>query len=124
MSANDALHPIRLLCRIKWSSHQVIQAQDGQAEIALARQTKPNLTLLDIQLAVMGGYAVDRELQQNRELRDVPIVAVTSYAMVGDREQVLAAGCVGYLEKLISIRRRNRTILAGAKTKRRTRGSP
>jgi len=84
------------------SGYQVIQARDGQAGIALARQFKPDLILLDIQLPVMDGYAVARELVQNGELRDVPIVAVTSYAMVGDRERVLAAGCVGYIEKPIN----------------------
>jgi two-component system cell cycle response regulator DivK len=73
-----------------------------KAGIALARQIKPDLILLDIQLLVMDGYAVARELRQDGELRDVPIVAVTSYAMVGDREQVLAAGCVGYIEKPIN----------------------
>ena len=82
--------------------YQVFQAEDGQAGIALAHQIKPDLILLDIQLPVMDGYAVARELRQNGELREVPIVAVTSYAMVGDREQVLAAGCVGYIEKPIN----------------------
>ena len=84
------------------SEYQVIQARDGQTGIALARQINPDLILLDIQLPVMDGYAVARELAKNGELRDVPIVAVTSYAMVGDRERVLAAGCVGYIEKPIN----------------------
>ena len=84
------------------SGYQVIQARDGQAGIALARQSRPALILLDIQLPVMDGYAVARELRENNELRDIPIVAVTSHAMVGDRERVLAAGCGGYLEKPIN----------------------
>ena len=50
----------------------------------------------------MDGYAVARELTRNGELRVTPIVAVTSYAMVGDREHILAAGCVGYIEKPIN----------------------
>ena len=84
------------------SGYRVIQARDGQAGIALAQQSKPDLILLDIQLPVMDGYAVARALRQNGELQDVPIVAVTSYAMAGDRERVLAAGCVGYIEKPIN----------------------
>ncbi len=84
------------------SGYQVIQARDGQAGIALARQSKPDLILLDIQLPIMDGYAVAREITKSGELRDVPIVAVTSYAMLGDRERVLAAGCVGYIEKPIN----------------------
>jgi len=82
--------------------YQVFQAQDGQAGIALACQIKPDLILLDIQLPMMDGYAVARELTRNGELQGVPIVAVTSYAMVGDREHALAAGCVGYIEKPIN----------------------
>lgn len=82
--------------------YQVLQAQDGPAGIALARQMRPDIILLDIQLPMMDGYAVARELTQNGELQGVPIVAVTSYAMVGDRERALAAGCVGYIEKPIN----------------------
>jgi two-component system cell cycle response regulator DivK len=82
--------------------YRVFQAADGKAGIEAARQNKPDLILLDIQLPVMDGYSVARELKQNGELKEVPIVAVTSYAMVGDRERVLAAGCVGYLEKPIN----------------------
>ena len=82
--------------------YQVIQARDGEAGIALARRIKPDLILLDIQLPVMDGYAVARELTRDEELRGIPIVAVTSYAMLGDRERILAAGCVGYIEKPIN----------------------
>ncbi len=80
----------------------VIQARDGREGIEAAKQTKPALILLDIQLPVMDGYAVARELRSNPELTDVPIVAVTSYAMVGDRERILATGCDGYIEKPIN----------------------
>jgi two-component system cell cycle response regulator DivK len=82
--------------------YQVFQAVDGKAGITLASQLKPDMILLDIQLPVMDGYAVARELMKNDELKNIPIVAVTSYAMVGDRERVLAAGCVGYIEKPIN----------------------
>ena len=82
--------------------YQAVQAWDGREGIELARQVKPALILLDIQLPVMDGYAVARELRSNPALADVPIVAVTSYAMVGDRERVLAAGCVGYIKKPIN----------------------
>ncbi len=82
--------------------HQVIQAESGSVGIELAQQLQPELILLDIQLPGMDGYAVARTLRQNPALSNVPIVAVTSYAMVGDRERVLAAGCSGYLEKPIN----------------------
>jgi len=82
--------------------YQVVQAWDGREGIELARQVKPALILLDIQLPEMDGYAVAQELKSNPALDDVPIVAVTSYAMVGDRERILAAGCQGYIEKPIN----------------------
>ena len=68
----------------------------------MAEQSKPDLVLLDIQLPELDGYAVARELKAKPSLAEVPIVAVTSYAMRGDRERVLAAGCQGYIEKPIN----------------------
>lgn len=82
--------------------YQVLQAGDGPTGIEMAHQLKPDLILLDIQLPGMDGYGVARELRQNRNLDDTPIIAVTSYAMVGDRERILDAGCVGYIEKPIN----------------------
>lgn len=82
--------------------YQVIQARDGQTGISLAHQIKPDLILLDIQLPVMDGYAVAHELTRSKDLHAVPIVAVTSYAMLGDRERILGAGCAGYIEKPIN----------------------
>jgi CheY-like chemotaxis protein len=82
--------------------YEVIQARNGYDGIAIAEQVSPALILLDIQLPKMDGYAVARELKSKPNLGAIPIVAVTSYAMVGDREQILAAGCTGYIEKPIN----------------------
>jgi CheY-like chemotaxis protein len=81
---------------------QILEAASGPDGIKLAGQVQPDLILLDIQLPLMDGYAVAQALRQNPALREVPIVAVTSYAMVGDRERVMAAGCTGYIEKPIN----------------------
>jgi two-component system cell cycle response regulator DivK len=81
--------------------HQVIQARNGVEGVAISRQQKPDLILLDIQLPIMDGYAVARELRKNAELARTPIIAVTSYAMPGDREHAVEAGCSGYIEKPI-----------------------
>jgi two-component system, cell cycle response regulator DivK len=81
--------------------YTVIAANDGPRGIQLAIGSPPSLILLDIQLPGMDGYDVARALRQQAALRQVPILAVTSYAMVGDREKALAAGCDGYLEKPI-----------------------
>jgi len=79
--------------------YAVVSAADGPAGIELARTDRPALILLDIQLPLMDGYAVARALRNNRDLRDIPIIAVTSFAMVGDREACLAAGMEDYISK-------------------------
>jgi CheY-like chemotaxis protein len=83
------------------SGYDVIQARDGREGIELANKIKPTMILLDIQLPVMNGYEVARQLKGEAETQHIPIVAVTSYAMVGDREKALEAGCTGYIEKPI-----------------------
>ena len=84
------------------SGYEVWEARDGQEGVATAERVKPDLILLDIQLPVMDGYAVARTLRTMPDLDKVPIVAVTSYAMAGDREKTIAAGCTGYIEKPIN----------------------
>lgn len=82
--------------------YEVEAAQDGQEGIEKAMRVKPGLILLDVQLPVMDGYAVARHLRSNPDLVRTPIVAVTSYAMPGDREKALESGCTGYIEKPIN----------------------
>ena len=81
--------------------YSVVPAADGVQGLTLARTLVPVAILLDIQLPRMDGYAVARALRGNLSLREVPIIAVTSYAMPGDREKALEAGCSGYIEKPI-----------------------
>jgi two-component system, cell cycle response regulator DivK len=82
--------------------YRVMTAVDGRRGIELARTLGPDIILLDIQLPAMDGHAVATTLREFESLRATPIIAVTSYAMVGDREKALAAGCTGYLEKPIN----------------------
>jgi CheY-like chemotaxis protein len=82
--------------------HEVWWARDGQAGLDAAMRDRPDLILLDIQLPVMDGYSVARALRARDELRTVPIVALTSYAMPGDGAKALDAGCTGYIEKPIN----------------------
>ena len=82
--------------------YRVVSAPDGQLGVDTAQKILPDLILLDIQLPTMDGYAVARALRAIPALTRTPIVAVTSYAMVGDREKCLAAGCNGYVEKPIN----------------------
>jgi two-component system, cell cycle response regulator DivK len=80
---------------IEQSGFTVIPALSGPEGIELAKRHQPALIVLDIQLPQMDGYAVAQALRRNSALKDVPIVAVTSFAMVGDREHALEAGCNG-----------------------------
>ena len=84
------------------NGHEIIQARNGDAGISLAAQTLPDLILLDIQLPGMDGYTVAKELRKNPSIASKPIVAVTSYALPGDRERILEAGCTSYIEKPIN----------------------
>jgi len=84
------------------NGHEVIQARSGEKGIAVAAQIFPDLILLDIQLPGMDGYTVAEELRKNPKIADIPIIAVTSYAMPGDRERILEAGCADYIEKPIN----------------------
>jgi two-component system cell cycle response regulator DivK len=81
--------------------YAVVAAADGRRGIEIAGTFVPGVILLDIQLPMMDGYAVAEALRRMPALARVPIVAVTSYAMAGDRERALAAGCTGYIEKPI-----------------------
>ncbi len=83
------------------NGYEVFSAPDGPQGIEQAEKILPHVILLDIQLPGMDGYAVARALRNHPTLRHIPIVAVTSYAMEGDREKTIAAGCNGYIEKPI-----------------------
>lgn len=82
--------------------YEVTQAESGLLGLELAARIRPDLILLDIQLPGMDGHAVAHTLKRDPRLKRIPIVAVTSYAMVGDREKSLAAGAEGYIEKPIN----------------------
>lgn len=82
--------------------YAVMAAEDGDHGIDMAQRFSPDLILLDIQLPRRDGYAVAHDLRQLQALQQTPIIAVTSYAMLGDREKSLAAGCNGYIEKPIN----------------------
>ncbi len=81
--------------------YEILQAETGPQGLAMAAHHRPDLILLDIQLPGMDGHAVAQALKSDPQLKAIPIVAVTSYAMVGDREKCLAAGAEGYIEKPI-----------------------
>jgi len=82
--------------------YSVIHAHNGKEALRIAEWERPDLVLLDIQMPEMDGYEAARLLRTMPGLEKVPVVAVTSYAMVGDREKAMRLGFVGYIEKPIS----------------------
>ncbi len=93
------LYLVRFILEKK--GYKVLAALDGRTGIEMASALKPDIILLGIQLPVMDGHAVAINIRKNPDLSKVPIVAVTSYAMPGDRKKVMDAGCNGYIEKPI-----------------------
>jgi len=85
---------------LKHGGYEVIPAASGKEGIELAIKEKPDLIFMDIQLPDIDGLEVTKKIRE--EEGNIPIIAITSYAMAGDREKILAAGCTGYLEKPIN----------------------
>ena len=80
----------------------VTHAANGEEALARAGGEPPDLILMDIQMPKMDGYEAARRFKGEEKLRHIPLVALTSYAMVGDRDRALAAGFAGYIEKPIA----------------------
>jgi len=83
--------------------YETVQARNGLDGIELARQHKPDLILMDIQLPEVSGIDVTRWLKEDEELRAIPVVAITAFAMKGDEERIRESGCEAYLSKPISV---------------------
>ena len=84
--------------------YDLIEAGDGEAGVAAATAQHPDLILMDIQLPVMDGYEATRRIKANPELKGIPIIVVTSYALSGDEAKARAAGCDAYVTKPYSPR--------------------
>ena len=79
--------------------YKIVEAVDGVEAIALVKQIKPDIILMDIQLPKKSGYDVTKEIKADPELKHIPIIAVTSYALSGDEDKALEAGCDAYVTK-------------------------
>ena len=84
--------------------YDMIEAGDGEAGVAAAAAQRPDLILMDIQLPLMDGYEATRRIKANPELKGIPIIVVTSYALSGDEAKARAAGCDAYVTKPYSPR--------------------
>jgi len=89
---------------LQFAGYEIVEASSGEQGVALAQDCEPDLVLMDLQLPQMDGTEALRILRESPRTRDVPVVAVTAFAMREDRERAFGAGFDGYLEKPISIR--------------------
>ena len=80
-----------------------LQTRDGMEALKIAREHRPDLILMDIQLPEVSGLEVTKWLKEDDELRDIPVVAVTAFAMKGDEERIREGGCEAYISKPISV---------------------
>jgi two-component system cell cycle response regulator DivK len=83
--------------------YQTVQTRNGLDALTLARVHRPDLILMDIQLPEVSGLEVTRWLKEDEELRGIPVVAVTAFAMKGDEERIRSGGCEAYVSKPISV---------------------
>jgi len=83
--------------------YATIQTRNGLEAIDLAREHRPALILMDIQLPEISGLEVTKWLKEDDELRDIPVVAITAFAMKGDEERIRSGGCEAYISKPISV---------------------
>ena len=94
------LYLIRFM--LEKNGYEVIEAKEGAIGVELAVKEKPDLVIMDVQLPDIDGLEATKRIRASEADGKIPIVALTSYAMTGDRERALAAGCTGYIEKPIS----------------------
>lgn len=86
------------------TSYRLLEATDGESGVAMALQEAPNLILMDIQLPKISGFDATQRLRADPRTAQIPIIAITSYALSGDHERALAAGASAYLAKPYSPR--------------------
>jgi two-component system, cell cycle response regulator DivK len=83
---------------------ELIEAESGEDALSAVMKQRPDLILMDIQLPQMDGYEATRRIKSNPEMKEVPVIAVTSYALAGDEAKARAAGCSAYVSKPFSPR--------------------
>ena len=91
--------------RLRREGYEVVIAADGAKGVDMARSDPPSLILMDLSLPVLDGWEATRRIKAARETRHVPIIALSSHAMAGDRERAIAAGCNDYDTKPIEFSR-------------------
>ena len=109
---DNALNMKLVVTLLRLSQFEIIEANDAEDGLKLAHIHRPNLILMDIQLPGMSGLQATQVIKKDAELKDVPVVALTSYVMEGDKDKIINAGCDGYIPKPIDTRHFLETISA------------
>ena len=91
-----------LLCQTLEYDYEIIIAMDGQEALQRARAAEPDLILMDLSMPVMSGWEATEKLKEDPRLRQIPVIALSSHAMVGDEARARSAGCDDYVSKPIS----------------------
>jgi two-component system cell cycle response regulator DivK len=86
------------------AGYEMIEAVTGEEGVAMAAEHRPDLILMDMQLPVLDGYEATRRIKAQPELKHIPVIAVTSYALSGDEAKTREAGCNAYVAKPFSPR--------------------
>ena len=96
---------LKLFCDIlKTNGYTTLEATNGAQGVELAKAHQPDLILMDIQMPILDGLKATKLLKASAETEQIPVIALTAYAMKGDEEKMLQAGCDGYITKPIHIR--------------------
>ena len=88
---------------VETRGHRILQTRSGVEAVDIARRYRPDLILMDIQLPEVSGLEVTQWLKDDEDLKHIPVIAITAFAMKGDEEKILRGGCEAYLSKPISV---------------------
>ena len=91
--------------RLKRKKFEVVMAEDGQQGVEMARSEHPDLILMDMSLPVIDGWEATRQIKADADTREIPVIALTAHAMVGDRQKAMDAGCNEYDTKPVELPR-------------------
>ena len=83
--------------------YDTLQTKDGHEAVSITEEHHPDLILMDIQLPKISGLEITKMIKEKEELKDIPVIAVTAFAMKGDEEKIMEGGCDGYIAKPISV---------------------
>jgi two-component system, cell cycle response regulator DivK len=102
---------MKLFCDLlEAHGYETLQTRDGAAVLEMARSARPDLILMDIQLPEVSGLDVTRWLKDDSDLKSIPVIAITAFAMKGDEERIRQGGCEAYIAKPISVARFMETV--------------